>query len=100
MKSMAISLCLGLALCGCAANRHEKHAAVRGALLGAAGGAIISSVAGGDPVAGAAVGAAGGAALGMITADGKPRRVSRDQYGRSYWVDDHGRWRYVSEHRR
>lgn len=91
-----ICACASLVLItGCASRDPERRAAMQGALIGAAGGAIVSSMSGGDPWAGAAVGAAGGAAVGYITADGKQRRVERDQYGRSYWIDEQGRYRYL-----
>lgn len=100
MKLAFMALAFCLMATGCATSHDERKAAVRGALIGAAGGAIVSSVAGGDPWAGAAAGAAGGAALGYITADGKQRRVTRDRYGRPYWVDDGGRWQYLNDGRR
>lgn len=99
MKKVLAILAFGLILSGCAARHHEREAAARGALIGAAGGAIVSSIAGKDPLAGAAIGAAGGAAVGLITAEGKQRRINRDRHGRAYWIDDHGRWRYVSDRR-
>lgn len=81
---------------GCASNDQERRAA-RGALIGAAGGAIISSATGGNPWAGAAAGAAGSAAIGYVTADGKQRRVGRDRSGRPYWIDERGRRTYLND---
>lgn len=100
MKLIVTALFFCVVFSGCSSHDPERRAAARGALIGAAGGAIVSSMAGGDPLAGAAAGAAGGAALGYITADGKERRVERDRYGRSYWVDEHGRRRYVDNRNR
>lgn len=95
MKRLIPAFAALVLITGCASSNPESRAAARGALVGAAGGALVSSMSGGDPWAGAAVGAAGGAAVGYIAADGKQRRVERDRNGRSYWVDDHGRRRYV-----
>ncbi|MNR41428.1 hypothetical protein D3C85_1598150 [compost metagenome] len=46
--------------------------------------------------AGAAIGAAGGAAVGVITHEGRERRVYNDR-GRQYWQDDYGQRRYVPD---
>lgn len=85
---------LALALAGCASHA-DRRAAVRGALIGAAGGAAVSAITGGDLAEGAAIGAAGGAAIGVITQDGRKREVYRDRNGGRYWVDDRGRRRPV-----
>lgn len=95
MKTILAALACVLFFSGCESNPSKKNAAVRGALIGAAGGAAVSMLAGGDPLTGAAAGAAGGAVLGAVMEDGKQRRLHRDAYGRSYWVDDRGRWRFV-----
>jgi len=87
---------LALAVTGCASNA-DRRAAVRGALIGAAGGAAVSAITGGDLAEGAAIGAAGGAAIGVITQDGRKREVYRDRDGRRYWVDDRGRRRPVRD---
>jgi osmotically inducible lipoprotein OsmB len=98
MKLAIIALASCISITGCATNDQERRAA-RGALIGAAGGAIISSATGGDPWAGAAAGAAGGAAFGYVTADGKQRRLERDRSGRPYWVDERGRRQYLNHDR-
>lgn len=96
---MLIAVALSLSLLGgCAGTRAERHGAARGALIGAAGGAVISAMTGGGPVQGAAVGAAGGAAVGAITADGRDRRTYRDDRAR-YWTDDRNQRRYVPDRR-
>nr|WP_137924365.1 YMGG-like glycine zipper-containing protein [Cupriavidus sp. 2SB] len=69
MKALyAIAIAVGL-LSGCAVDRHEARAGVKGALIGAAGGAALSALAGGDPAKGAAIGAAAGATVGVVSAD-------------------------------
>lgn len=88
---MLATLMSALLIAGCATDRGERRAAVRGALIGAAGGAAVAAVTGGDALDGAAIGAAGGAAIGAITHDGKRRDVYRDGRGRKYWTDDNGR---------
>lgn len=82
-------------LAGCMSTQAERKSAARGALIGAAGGALISAATGGDLMQGAAIGAAGGATIGVIRADGKERRVYRDNNGRRYWNDDRNQRRYV-----
>lgn len=100
MKAFVVVLGVSVFAAGCASHHSDRRAAARGALVGAAGGALVSSIAGGDPWTGAAAGAAGGAALGYITSEGQQRQVHRDRHGRDYWIDDRGRWRYTNEGRR
>lgn len=97
-KKWIIAPVLAVAVAGCASNA-DQRAAVRGALIGAAGGAVVSAATGGDLAKGAAIGAAGGAAIGVITQDGRKREVYRDRDGRRYWVDDRGRRRHLSNRR-
>lgn len=99
MKVIIAAMACVLLFAGCESNPRKKDAAVRGAIIGAVGGAAVTAIAGGDPVAGAAIGAAGGAVIGSVMEDGKQRRLHRDAYGRQYWVDDRGRWRYVEGRR-
>jgi osmotically inducible lipoprotein OsmB len=93
MRTIPVVLLCALLATGCATDR-QSRAALRGAVVGAAGGAAISALTGGDALAGAAVGAAGGAAVGAIVEDGRQRPVYRDGQGR-YWRDDQGRRRYT-----
>lgn len=93
---LAVAAALTLTLAGCAVDRHERRAAIKGALIGAAGGAAISAMTGGDLAAGAAIGAAGGAAVGVITHEGRERRVY-DDGGRRYWQDDRSQRRYLPD---
>ncbi len=60
-----IALALVLGLVGCGYNRGDR--ALSGGLLGAAGGAGIAAVTGGEPLAGAAIGGAIGAVGGAVT---------------------------------
>lgn len=94
-KILITTVVLGTALSGCAANHSERRDALRGALIGAAAGGVLSAATGGDFAEGAAVGAAGGAAIGYITADGKRREVRHDRRGNRYWIDDQGRHRRI-----
>lgn len=96
MRKLVImaTLASSLAVAGCASDNGERRAITRGALIGAAGGAVVSGVTGGDLVKGAAIGAAGGAVIGAITHDGKRRDLYRDDRGNEYWIDDDGRRRY------
>ncbi|WP_414041531.1 hypothetical protein ACJU26_05570 [Acidithiobacillus sp. M4-SHS-6] len=55
-----------LGLAGCANLNDTQQRALSGGAIGAAGGAIIGTVAAGDPAAGAAIGGAVGAAGGVI----------------------------------
>lgn len=89
---------IALATAGCT-SRADERAAVRGALIGAVGGAALSAATGGDALKGAVVGAAGGAAIGVITQDGRERKVYRHRNGRRFWVDDRGRERFLSGER-
>lgn len=92
-KTILILASAGIALAGCSTSHHERRAATRGAIIGAAGGAAISAITGGDALEGAAIGAAAGAAIGYITRDGKRRELYRDRDGGRYWIDDRGRHR-------
>jgi osmotically inducible lipoprotein OsmB len=56
---------IAVALSGCGYRPGDRAAS--GALLGAAGGAAISAVVGGDPLLGAALGGAAGAVGGAAT---------------------------------
>jgi len=65
---------------------------LRGAGIGAAGGAVAGAIIPGLGVGeGALIGGAGGA---VINALDKKHRYYRDSYGRKYYVDKHGRRHY------
>ena len=63
VKSLVLLIVLSL-LGGCAGLSSTQQRMLTGTALGAAAGAGISTVAGGDPWVGAAIGGAGGAATG------------------------------------
>jgi hypothetical protein len=88
MKQLLLLGAMGaasLALTGC----ESDNRVVRGAAIGAAGGAVAGAVIPGlSTVEGAAIGAAGGAVIGALDKDG--RRWYRDRDGREYWVDKDG----------
>ncbi len=95
MNRIAITLPCLLAMAtvgGCASETGRD--ALRGAGIGAAGGAVAGALIPGLGVAeGAAIGGAGGAVVGAATSDGD-RRYYRDSRGREYYVDRDGRRRY------
>jgi len=73
---------------GC--SRETTRDGLRGAGIGAVGGAVAGAlVPGVGVVEGAAIGAAGGAAVGAVTSDGE-RRWHRDSRGREYYIDRNG----------
>ncbi len=73
---------------GC--SREVTRDGLRGAGIGAAGGAVAGALIPGlGVVEGAAIGAAGGAAVGAATSDGE-RRWQRDRRGREYYIDRYG----------
>jgi len=83
---------LGLTGCtnGQLSNPEEK------ALIGAAGGAIVGGIANGGKGAaiGAALGGVSGAAYGAY--QDNQRKYYRDQYGRTYYIDNNGRAVYTN----
>lgn len=71
---------------------------LKGAGIGAAGGAAVGALTGGDVLAGAAIGAAAGAILGVVTED---RNRYEDRDGRRYYYERDGRqYRYDDRRRR
>ncbi len=100
MRVLTAGIIPMLLLSACATDRQsrqDQRAAARGALIGAGAGAVFGAITGGDPLAAAAVGAAGGAAIGVITQDGKQRRVYRTESGERYWINDRGERRTLSD---
>jgi len=63
-RIVAVTLMLA-ALSACGYSRGER--ALSGAGIGAAGGAALGAITGGDPLTGAVIGGAGGAAVGAFT---------------------------------
>lgn len=58
-----------LATAGCSGLTVQEQRALSGAGLGAAGGTVISAIAGGNLLTGALVGGAAGAVIGAFTTD-------------------------------
>ncbi len=73
----ALTLAL-LTAAGCSGLTTQQQRALSGAGIGAAGGTIISAVAGGSLLTGALVGGGAGAAIGALTTDDQVR-VRTDQ---------------------
>lgn len=85
---LAVALAAVVALGGCA---HEtSRDTLRGAGIGAVGGAVAGALIPGlGVVEGAAIGVAGGAVVGAATSDGN-RKWHRDRRGRDYYIDNNG----------
>lgn len=63
-----LTLCVGLTLLlGCADMTRTQQRTLTGGAIGAAAGAGVSAISGGDPLTGAAIGGVGGAAIGYGT---------------------------------
>lgn len=72
MTKRAIVSALALAMlatAGCSGLTTQQQRALSGAGLGAAGGTVISAIAGGSLLTGALVGGAAGAAIGALTTE-------------------------------
>ena len=80
-------------------NRQPSRG-LTGAGIGAAGGAAVGALTGGDVLAGAAIGAAAGAVIGIVTedknryADRNGQRYYYGRDGREYYYDGGRRKRY------
>jgi hypothetical protein len=86
------AIAAALALAG-PANAGSTRDVLKGAAIGAGGGAVVGAVVPGLSVGeGALIGGAGGAVIGALDKDG--RRWYRDSEGRKYWVDKRGRRHY------
>ena len=104
-KTSVLAIAILGTLGACTTDEYGNRQASRGltgAGIGAAGGAAVGALTGGDVLAGAAIGAAAGAVLGIVT-DDKNRYADRDgqrcyygQDGREYYDDDRRRKRYAS----
>ncbi|WP_439534642.1 YMGG-like glycine zipper-containing protein [Polymorphobacter sp.] len=100
MTMMSLMLGASLAVAGCTTDRYgdrRPSRAVTGGAIGAAGGAGVAAVTGGNVVTGAAIGAAAGAVLGIVTED---RNRYEDRAGQRYYYDDRGEYRYDNRRRR
>jgi len=65
--TLILAVCAPLVFAGCTNMSKQQQATVSGGAIGAAAGAGISAIAGGDAVVGGLVGAAAGAAAGAIS---------------------------------
>jgi len=98
MKRLHITLLTiasaSLIMSGCASTGTSKT--TDGALIGAAGGALIGQAIGhntGSTLAGAAIGGLAGAAIGH-NEEKKDRRYYRDERGYTYYIGSDGRRHY------
>lgn len=99
LKSATMAFAATCLLAGCATDQYGNQTASRGlkgAGIGAAGGAAVGALTGGDVLAGAAIGAAAGAVLGIVTED---RNRYEDRGGQRYYYDNSGR-QYKYDNRR
>lgn len=104
IRNSLLALTAAVSLAACSTDQYGNRSASRplaGAGIGAAGGAAVGALTGGNVVAGAAIGAAAGAVIGAVT-DDRNRYEDRDGYrtyyesnGRPYRYDRNGRKRYV-----
>ncbi|MEM8791895.1 MAG: hypothetical protein AAGE80_09755 [Pseudomonadota bacterium] len=78
MRAAFILLGGALVLAACGETRGER--ALTGAGIGAASGAVGAEIIGGSVRGGALLGGLAGAAVGAATAEGRGRRIFRDDY--------------------
>lgn len=101
IKPLLLALAATVSLSACTTDRYGNEQASRGlkgAGIGAAGGAIVGALTGGDVLAGAAIGAAAGAVVGIVTED---RNRYEDRNGQRYYYERDGRqYRYDERRRR
>jgi osmotically inducible lipoprotein OsmB len=98
-KTPLLALATLATLSACTTDQYGNQQASRGlkgAGIGAAGGAAVGALTGGDVLAGAAIGAAAGAVIGIVTED---RNRYEDRNGQRYYYDNNGR-RYHYDNRR
>lgn len=104
LKNPLLALIALVSLAACTTDQYGNQQASRGlkgAGIGAAGGAAVGALTGGDVLAGAAIGAAAGAVIGIATDDKnryQDRNGQRYYYengGRQYYYDNRGRKRYT-----
>ena len=92
-KFIAAAVALSFAGVSAPTMAQSTNQVLKGAGIGAAGGAVAGAVIPGLGVGeGALIGGAGGAVVTALT-KGK-HRYYRDSYGRKYWVDKRGRRHY------
>ena len=66
-KPILVAALMAFAVTGCSGMSHQQQRALSGGAIGAAGGAALGAVTGGNPATGALIGGAGGAAVGALT---------------------------------
>lgn len=99
-KTPLFALATLAALSACTTDQYGNQQASRGlkgAGIGAAGGAVVGALTGGDVLAGAAIGAAAGAVIGIVTED---KNRYEDRNGQRYYYDQNNRRYYYDNRRR
>ncbi len=99
LKTAIFAIAATASLAACTTDEYgNQHASrgLKGAGIGAAGGALVGAVTGGDVLAGAAIGAAAGAVIGIVTDD---HNRYEDRNGQRYYYENDGR-RYHYDNRR
>ncbi len=66
-RKIAVVAVIATLSAGCSNLSHRENRALMGAGIGAAGGAVVSSITGGSPWVGGLIGGAGGAAVGALS---------------------------------
>lgn len=100
IKPLLMALAATISLSACTTDQYGNQQASRGlkgAGIGAAGGALVGVITGGDVLAGAAIGAAAGAVVGIVTED---RNRYEDRNGQRYYYEKNGRQYYYDNQRR
>lgn len=67
VKPVVLALLVAASTAGCSNLTNTQQRALSGGAIGAAGGAAIGAIAGGNPLTGALIGGGGGAAIGALT---------------------------------
>ncbi len=100
IKPLLLAFVATVSLSACTTDQYgNQHASrgLKGAGIGAAGGALVGVVTGGDVLAGAAIGAAAGAVIGIVTED---RNRYEDRNGQRYYYEQNGRKYHYDNRRR
>ena len=98
IKSLLLALVATASLTACTTDQYgnqQVSRGLKGAGIGAAGGAAVGAITGGDVLAGAAIGAAAGAVVGIVTEDRDGQRYYYERDGRQYRYDDRRRRQYM-----
>jgi hypothetical protein len=99
-KTTLLALAALASLSACTTDEYgNQHASrgLKGAGIGAAGGAVVGALTGGDVLAGAAIGAAAGAVIGIATDD---HNRYEDRGGQRYYYDNRGNQYYYDQNHR